>query len=108
LARPVRGAQARRGHLETYGHTFGATIAEDSYSQSAAPCSPGAMTEHRWVDLRDVFDVDGKDVRDHSAHLQALLNAPGYNPLVVARRIADESARTTSASPGTSTYPPWR
>jgi len=46
-----------------------------------------------WVQFRDVYEVDGKPVRDHERRIEALLAKPGRGVLDAARKIADESAR---------------
>jgi hypothetical protein len=46
-----------------------------------------------WVQFRDVYEVDGKPVRDHERRVEALLTKPGGGVLDAARKIADESAR---------------
>lgn len=55
------------------------------------------ITEDRtafgWIMLRDVFEVDGKPVRDRTERLTQLLAEPGADARVRALKIADESAR---------------
>lgn len=95
-------------YLDAYTKAFGAAVADESYSQSSKPPSyVGSSTRHRqlkadlmlldlagdWVEFRDVYEVDGKRVRDHDARLQALLSGPSTDPLARAQRIAEESAR---------------
>jgi hypothetical protein len=46
-----------------------------------------------WVQFRDVYEVDGKPVRDHERQLEALLAKPASGLLDAGRKIADESAR---------------
>ena len=46
-----------------------------------------------WVPFRDVFQVDGKPVRDREDRLSKLLLHPSSEGFEQARRIADESAR---------------
>src|ERR1700683_932548 len=46
-----------------------------------------------WVQFRDVYEVDGKPVRDHDRRLEALLAKPASGVLDAGRKIADESAR---------------
>ena len=52
-----------------------------------------ADTGHAWMSFRDVFSVDGQQVRDRDQRLQKLFLAPGPMPLGQARAIADEGAR---------------
>jgi len=46
-----------------------------------------------WVSFRDVFEVDGRRVRDREERLLGLLQSPNANAMAQARRLADESAR---------------
>jgi hypothetical protein len=46
-----------------------------------------------WVGFRDVFEVDGKPVRDRAERLTALFLTPSGDTLSRARRIMDEGAR---------------
>ena len=46
-----------------------------------------------WVQFRDVFEVDGKAVRDREERLTALFLAPDANASERARQIREESAR---------------
>lgn len=46
-----------------------------------------------WVSFRDVFEVDGRRVRDREDRLLALLQSPNASGMAQARRLADESAR---------------
>lgn len=46
-----------------------------------------------WVSFRDVFEVDGRRIRDREARLLGLLQSPNANAMAQARRLADESAR---------------
>ncbi len=46
-----------------------------------------------WVSFRDVFEVDGRRIRDREERLLGLLQSPNANALAQARRLADESAR---------------
>jgi hypothetical protein len=46
-----------------------------------------------WIMLRDVFEVDGKPVRDRQERLTRLFVNPSPDGITQARRIADESAR---------------
>ncbi len=46
-----------------------------------------------WIDFRDVFQVDGTDVRDHQQRVLDLFLHPAADSLNQARRLADESAR---------------
>lgn len=46
-----------------------------------------------WVSFRDVFEVDGRRIRDREERLLGLLQSPNANAVAQARRLADESAR---------------
>jgi hypothetical protein len=46
-----------------------------------------------WVSFRDVFEVDGRRIRDRQDRLLDLLQSPNANALAQARRLAEESAR---------------
>ena len=46
-----------------------------------------------WIGYRDVFEVDGRPVRDRDERLFKLFLEPAHDALVQAKRIADESAR---------------
>lgn len=52
-----------------------------------------ADTGHAWMSFRDVFSVDGQQVRDRDQRLQKLFLNPTAVPLNQARAIADEGAR---------------
>lgn len=47
----------------------------------------------RWVPLRDVFEVDGKAVREREARLLRLLTSPTDSSIALAQAIVQESAR---------------
>jgi hypothetical protein len=59
-------------------------------------------TAFGWIMLRDVFEVDGKPVRDREERLTRLLAQPNRNGRAQATRIANESARY-NIGPGTRT-----
>jgi len=46
-----------------------------------------------WVAFRDVFEVDGRRIRDREDRLLGLLQSPNANSMAQAGRLADESAR---------------
>ena len=52
-----------------------------------------AGTGHAWVSFRDVYAVDGGQVRDRDERLQKLFLDPKSDPMPKARAIADEGAR---------------
>ena len=47
----------------------------------------------RWMQFRDVFDVDGKPVRDRNERLMQLFVSPSASSASQAERIIDESSR---------------
>ena len=47
----------------------------------------------RWIQFRDVFDVDGKAVRDRNERLIHLFLAPDASSAAQVQRITDESSR---------------
>jgi hypothetical protein len=47
----------------------------------------------RWIQFRDVFDVDGRAVRDRNERLMHLFLAPDASSASQVQRIADESSR---------------
>jgi hypothetical protein len=98
-------------YLATYIRQIPGVVAEERYQQSVAArrgmvsaytASPRVLrsdvmsmvgADHEWMSVRDVFEVDGRPVRDHDLRLQKLVLASADNPFTRARQIADESAR---------------
>jgi len=97
-------------YVAVYEAQAAAIVFEESYTQSVAGPSTGVFVsaERRlrsevavvntdafgWIGFRDVFEVDGKPVRDRQDRFQFLFGQP-VNQSVIdqARKIADESAR---------------
>ena len=96
-------------YLEDYERTFSIVVSEEHYDQSARR-GVGAITstqkrtlrsdvivtnagEDVWVAFRDVFEVDGRPVRDRDARLQRLFVETPSQAMVQGRRIMDESSR---------------
>jgi hypothetical protein len=52
-----------------------------------------AESANGWVEFRDVFEVDGKPVRDRDQRIVNLFMRPTNGAIAQGRRIADESAR---------------
>ena len=50
-------------------------------------------TADRWIQFRDVFEVDGEPVRDRSERLMKLFVEPTLSTATQVQRIIDESAR---------------
>jgi formylglycine-generating enzyme required for sulfatase activity len=105
---------ARAGaYVAEFEHRFSNVVAEEYYVQRAplkrinSTAMPGLM--HRelrsdflfvkvqgdevWMPFRDVFEVDGKPVRDRQERLTALFLQPQSIAVDQAKKIADESAR---------------
>lgn len=53
-----------------------------------------------WVTFRDVYQVDGRPVRDRDQRLAGLFSAPGVDARQQAKAITDESARFNLNIPG--------
>jgi hypothetical protein len=102
--------------LELAGHAVGDLLAtltgavlEEDYIQQAGSFDmstrPGLSRRLRsdlvvtadadvgWVEFRDVYEVDGKAVRDRDDRIVALFAKPSANALDQARRIVSEGAR---------------
>jgi VWFA-related protein len=90
-------------YVRGYQRAFSGLVAEETYEQQI----PGQSVRLRsdfllvklqtadyWQSFRDVFEVDGKPVRDRNERLKRLfLDNPGTEALAQVRRIQDESAR---------------
>jgi hypothetical protein len=90
-------------YLDSYQTKLATVIAEESYTLRSTAHNGGnvdltsdilliGVTGGSWVEFRDVFRVNNRDVRDHQARLEALLSSPS-DLLTKAQQIADESAR---------------
>ena len=90
-------------YLDQYEQDVRSVVLQETYAQSVASESRTrtlrsdlvvvADATEGWIELRDVFEVDGKPVRDHTDRIVQLLSKPWPNQLVQARRLANESAR---------------
>lgn len=94
-------------HLAEYQRQVPAVISEEAYDQVArdgfdrliarrvtrADVMVIANDATDWVVFRDVFEVDGKPLRERSERLEALFLKPSADVFAQARRIAEESAR---------------
>jgi hypothetical protein len=100
-------------YVDEYESRLGAISAEEDYRQTAVPTSgprlsSGAATLTRrtraymfsvslgklgWVAFRDVFELDGRQVRGRDERLSAILANVTPDSLEQARKIASESAR---------------
>jgi hypothetical protein len=101
--------------VEAFGKAFAGIVAEEDYVQAARPwlLPPQAPSEvaallsrhlrsdvlmmHArdtpWVMHRDVFEVDGRPVRDRAARLEKIFLSPATTDAEQLRRITFESAR---------------
>jgi hypothetical protein len=104
-------------YVETFQKQFGSMVAEERYQQSVRP-GPMAIVRGRaisdpreetillsdfllvqppgedWMAFRDVFERDGKKVRDREERLAKLfLGGPGRSALEQAKSIMEESSR---------------
>lgn len=111
---PVDLVLKRAGdYLSDYTKAYASVVAEEKYVQSLTEkrvASLGAVTgklrtelksdvvavadiTQAWVNFRDVYQVDGKAIRDRDQRLQKLFLDPKSDPLTKARSITDEGAR---------------
>ena len=93
--------------LREYERQAPAIVAEERYEQVARKSVPPTAVSRRlrsdvlvitdeaagWVGFRDVFEVDGRPVRDRDERLANLILKPHAEILRQAKRIAEESAR---------------
>jgi hypothetical protein len=98
---------ARAGeYLSKYEEGFSGIVSREAYRQSQFRGSLMVATralksdllvinlgDGLWAGFRDVFDVDGKAVRDHEDRILALFTKPGATTLDQAKRILAEGAR---------------
>jgi hypothetical protein len=97
--------RAAAEYLAGYERALTSVVAEEDYIQrlGAARGAPSRhlrsdllliLDEHYgYVGFRDVFEVDGRLVRNREQRLASLFLKPHNNPFERARRIAEESAR---------------
>jgi hypothetical protein len=95
-------------YVTMFVEKFSNVVSEERYRQAVR--RPGQVTADRrelrsdliviedetpfgWIMFRDVFEVDGKPVRDREQRLLRLLTQPSPSARAQAARIADESAR---------------
>ena len=93
-------------YVAKYEEQFSAVVSEEHYTQSQTRV-PG-LTRRRdlksdvlvinagnvgWMGFRDVFEVDGRPVRDHDQRLSKLFLEATADTMTHARQIAEESAR---------------
>lgn len=100
-------------YLVDYAKSYASVVAEEHYTQSLrakrvvtlGSINDGLRTQLKsdvvaisditqaWINFRDVFEVDGRSVRDRDQRLQKLFLEPKNDPLAKARSITDEGAR---------------
>jgi hypothetical protein len=90
-------------YLDGYQKSFAAVVAQETYVQTSTGRPPRRelrsdvmemnLGEAEWSQFRDVYEVDGKKVRDHDSRLENLFMKPTMTSLSEATRIANESAR---------------
>jgi len=99
------GAAAR--YVAEYEQAFSAVVSEEHYTQylrrAGGIISASRQTRsdvlvinggaYGWMGFRDVFQVDGRAIRDHEDRLLKLVTQPASDSLDQAKRMADESAR---------------
>jgi hypothetical protein len=91
-------------YVDQYERDVSAVVAEEQYLQIAQ--GRGMVSrrlrsdvlvmdadENGWVAFRDVFEVDGRPVRDRDERLARLFLEPHPNPAAQLKHIVDESAR---------------
>jgi len=96
---------AAGAYVAAYEHEISAIVAEEDYLQISR-ATVGSATSRRlrsdflvlnlsagWIGFRDVFEVDGRPVRDRQERLAALFLKPTVDALGRAQEIATESAR---------------
>jgi hypothetical protein len=109
-------------YLAQYERDISAIVAQEDYTQQYVPPFQaggrfgGRVEERRlksdllvltdptqgWVTFRDVFEVDGRPVRDHDQRLAKLFANPSADARVQARTITSEGARFNLNVPGIS------
>ena len=89
-------------YVQAYESQYSALVAEEDYEQLAGQRSVRLRSDfllvnqessEGWVCFRDVFEVDGKPVRDRADRLKALFLEPGSDAFAQLARIKEESAR---------------
>jgi VWFA-related protein len=90
-------------YVRGYQRAFSGLVAEEDYRQSVGQKTVRLRsdfllvkleTADYWISFRDVFEVDGKPVRDREERLKRLfLDNPATEAMIQARKIRDESSR---------------
>ena len=112
-ARAPSLADLVRSYVERFEQEASALVAEEHYTQTVWNIMvPSTRDTQRrvmrsdfvlvkpsdsgpWLGYRDVFEVDGKEVRERDARLMQILQNTAPDSLVRAQRMADEGARFT-------------
>ncbi|MFI5179209.1 MAG: hypothetical protein ACHQO8_11620 [Vicinamibacterales bacterium] len=102
----VRLMQSAADYLDAYDRQFSAVVSEERYEQvvRSRTTTTAARTlksdlllinagDAGWLSYRDVYDVDGKAVRDRQPRLYDLFLHPSPDALQQAAKILDEGAR---------------
>jgi hypothetical protein len=105
-------------YVAEYERSFSDLVAEETYAQSVASyfnaqgvrnCTVCKRTtradlvfvrltgEIPWASYRDVFEVDGRQLREHEQRLVRLLSNPGADAQEQARKLLEATRHTTSA-----------
>jgi len=97
--------QRAGNHVRGYQREIPAIVAQEDYTQRFI-VEPSIQVRHLrsdfltirddvegWIGFRDVYEVDGRPVRDRTDRLTKLFLAPHPDSQSQARRIAEESAR---------------
>ena len=93
---------AAAAYLAQYERDVAGIVAEEDYRQEAVSQRPRRLRsdllvvndeQEAWIEFRDVYDVDGKPVRDREQRLVALFLKPGADRRGQALRISQEGAR---------------
>jgi hypothetical protein len=92
-------------YVRDYERSFSAVVSQEHYVQRVlSPGAPGgrqlrsevalvAVGDADWLMFRDVYEVDGRSVRDRQSRLETLFLKPTPELVQQARRIAEEGAR---------------
>jgi hypothetical protein len=98
-------------YLARYERDVLGVVAQEDYQQRVASATRPARqlrsdvvmiadAERGWLQFRDVFEVDGRKVRDHDDRLVQLFLKPNPDARRQAARIVEESARFNLNPPG--------
>jgi len=92
-------------YVEKYEAQFSAVVSEERYTQSVSQRGLSRRRDLKsdvlvvnagvggWMGFRDVYEVDGRPVRDHDQRLSKLFVEATADTMTHARQIADESSR---------------